>query len=286
MKSVPELQEDLAKFSFLNAKHLCKPEHGCYEYHKVWSTLRLLKNPGALPSESDFFERSIKGFAKTTPIRILISGAADTGLAAMVLKALSAGSASGEILVVDQCPTVIAQHRLYKELGGVDLKLYTGSILDLECDPVDIVIAHNFIRFLPKQDRQALFNKWSDLLADDGLILLFSNTRSSQEEDGSLDYQAPESTIRNRVDELGKKARQCAWLSSLQKEFVDALRLFIERQPGEADTLDEILFYIRNAGLSVREVVVPGAHVSLSPRALRHGSVQKPKVLITAAKAV
>ncbi|HWS75504.1 MAG TPA: hypothetical protein VN324_10230 [Quisquiliibacterium sp.] len=80
----------LARFSWDWAPALCQPGHGCQDYHRSWSLVRLLELGGAMPAGVAFFQRELGALAKAGRRRVLVSGGADTGLMAVVVSAYRA----------------------------------------------------------------------------------------------------------------------------------------------------------------------------------------------------
>ncbi len=164
--------EDLARFSFERAADLCADEHGCLAYHRAWSTIRLLLKNGAVPAGMEFFAEGLAQVAVGGRCRVLLSGAADTGLAAMVLGALARNGLQGDLVLAERCATPIEQNRRFAAQLGRTIEVHQGNILDLECAPVDAVVAHSFLNFLPATLRPALVATWARVLRPGGLLLL------------------------------------------------------------------------------------------------------------------
>ncbi|WP_132463789.1 class I SAM-dependent methyltransferase [Rhodovulum marinum] len=164
--------DDLARFSFEHAGNLCEKEHGCLAYHRAWSVIRLLLRNGAVPAGTDFFAEGLARAAVDGRCRVLLSGAADSGLAAMVLGALARCGLSGELVLAERCATPIEQNRRLAAHLGRGIELHHGNILDLDCAAVDAVVAHSFLNFLPAELRPDLVATWARVLRPGGLLLL------------------------------------------------------------------------------------------------------------------
>jgi hypothetical protein len=283
LKSTIEPQEQLAKFSFINANRLCSSEHGCRDYHKAWTTLRYLNTPGELPSESEFFVQKIKQLRSLAEIRILVSGAADTGLTAMVLEALTGVRFRWKLIVVDQCQTVIEQHLRFQKHLGVEFELIESDILNVSCEPVDIVIAHNFSRFLPKQDRLNLFAKWSGLLKENGHILFLSSFSSADSTEDVFE-KATEREIELRIKQLQNKAKLVDWLVPFSDELSETISSFSKRDSGTLDSVEETKKYFSSLGFVISDLRIIYDPRNSSPQSLKHGKHKRPKILIMARK--
>lgn len=166
---------ELAGFTFDFAPHFCDPAHGCEPYHKAWSTVRLYESGGALPAGIDFFRRELLDMAArlgTGRLRVMLSGAADTGFSTLVLQALRPAKIEPEFVIVDRCRTTLEQHRVFFGLRGVTAEFHQSDAVSVAVPPVDAILAHSFIGFIPKPQRLGLFSNWNRLLAPNGRVLL------------------------------------------------------------------------------------------------------------------
>ncbi len=171
-------QEPLALLSRLAydfAPFLCNPAHGCLNYHRGWSLVRHYEADGALPLGLTFFRRELGRLAEElgkSRLRLLISGAADTGVAAMLVQALMPLGIEPEFVIVDRCNTTLMQQRMYLTLIRVSAEFIQGDAVLVDTAPVDAVISHSFIPYVPPDRRLALLENWARLLQPQGRILL------------------------------------------------------------------------------------------------------------------
>lgn len=201
----PEPLNALADFAFDWAETLCDPEIGCTRYHKAWSMVRLIEADAALPAGFDFFQRELSALASDGRIRILLSGAADTGLAAMVLSALRPLGIEPEITLVDRCRTTLEQNRLFAEYAGFSLTTLHQDAADVTIDPVDAVIVHSFLGFFAPEARQGVVNMWARNLAPAGRVLM--SNRLTVGPVGVRPQPSPED-LAQRAAEFAKKLKQ------------------------------------------------------------------------------
>ena len=162
----------LARFSWDWAPLLCDPEHGCCDYHRVWSLVRLLQKDGVLPAGKDFFQRHFASLIENDRRRVLISGSADTGLMALVYTTFKALNATPEIVLVDRCKTTVIQNRILASYLGLEADIRQGDIRNINCEPVDAVIAHSFLIFFPQPARQKVIDAWGRVLNPGGKVLM------------------------------------------------------------------------------------------------------------------
>ncbi len=162
--------EELARFAFDAAPRLCRPDHGCAPYHRAWSMIRLLTKGGALPGGLDYFAPRLKQAARDGHCRVLLSGAADTGLAAMVLEASRQVGVAAQIVLADRCATTLEQNRRYAERLGQRFELHQTDLAALNCDPVDVVLTHSVLHFSPPQARGDIIRSWARILRPGGVL--------------------------------------------------------------------------------------------------------------------
>jgi SAM-dependent methyltransferase len=167
--------ELLARFSWEWAPLLCDSEHGCRDYHRCWSMVRLLNKGGALPAGFEFFRRQFAGLVDEGRSRVLISGAADTGLMALVCAVFDALNAKPDIVLVDRCRTTVTQNQILANYLGLQADVRQGDVRDIDCEPVDAVIAHSFLVFFPEPDRRQVINAWGRVLKPGGKVLMSAN---------------------------------------------------------------------------------------------------------------
>ncbi len=162
----------LADFTFEQAAQLCDPAHDCCRYHRAWSMIRFLLLDGALPEGADLLSEGLAELQREGRVRVLLSGAADTGLAALVLAVAAKIGQEVELVLAERCATPIAQNRRFAEALGIGIELHQGDISALDCAPVDVVIAHNFLTFLPPDARPGVVATWARVLRPGGLLLM------------------------------------------------------------------------------------------------------------------
>jgi hypothetical protein len=171
---------ELASFAFDWAHCLCDPKSGCQIYHRGWSIVRHIEAKGALPAGAAFFGNALRGLARDGRVRVLLSGSADTGLAAMVLQGLRPHGIEPELVMVDRCLTTLEQNRLYARHAGFDLQTYQMDAAELQIAPVDAIIVHSFLGFFPPEARQGVVNMWARNLAPNGRVLISNRLSVSQ----------------------------------------------------------------------------------------------------------
>jgi SAM-dependent methyltransferase len=142
--------------------------------------IRWLTLDGNLPSGSGFFKRELQRLKLTKDARILISGAADTGILAMVIGAFEADEPIPQIALVDQCKTTVIQNRLFCDYLGLNAECIESNITNLNYEKVDVIVAHSFLLFFPGPARQEIVRCWRNLLKPGGIVLLSNRVCESE----------------------------------------------------------------------------------------------------------
>jgi SAM-dependent methyltransferase len=113
----------------------------------------------------------LKSVIKRGGRRVLLSGAADTGLMALVAKVFADFGVTPDLTLVDRCRTVIEQNRLCMKETNREAALFAGSVLDFHAEPFDVIYAHSFMLFFATSELSDLARTWRRLLKPDGIIL-------------------------------------------------------------------------------------------------------------------
>ena len=168
----------LARFSWDWASTLCSKNHGCQAYHSCWSYIRLLEASAALPTGGAFFEEELSNLAVDKRLNILISGGADSGLLALAAECTRNLPISPLFHFTDRCKTTIWQNKLLAESLELELITYLGDIREISVPPMDVILAHSFLIFFSKEDRQQVVNAWCKKLMPGGVVMM-SNALSA-----------------------------------------------------------------------------------------------------------
>jgi SAM-dependent methyltransferase len=105
------------------------------------------------------------------PLRVLISGAADTALTAIVAHAFRDPD-TVRIVLAERCETTVQQNRLFARHLGIGLEVHPGDIRELDCAPVDAIVAHSFLNYFDDTQRDELACAWMRVLKPGGVVLL------------------------------------------------------------------------------------------------------------------
>lgn len=171
--SVDEPLEVLARFTFDWAERLCGAA-GCAEYHRGWSTVRAWAAGSGLPDGVEDFLPAMTRVARDGRIRVMLSGAADTGLAAALLASLRPSGIEPSIVLVDLCQTPLIQNTLFARHAGFEIETVQGAVSDVTVAPVDAVLSHSFLGFVAPDQRAVTVTSWVRNLRRGGVVLYSS----------------------------------------------------------------------------------------------------------------
>lgn len=194
--------EEAAKFAWERAPDLCGPD--CLAYHRTWALTRFLSMGGGAPAGAVFYEHGLSDVRTLDAPRVLISGGADTGLLALAVQSVREDAARCEFIYVDCCGTPVAQNAMMGERLGLNLTTIQTDILSLDIAPVDAVLSHSFISFLPRAKRQALISLWAEHLSPGGVALATTGVATRV---GQPRKPKDPSRLEERARRLGEAAR-------------------------------------------------------------------------------
>jgi hypothetical protein len=248
-QSVEEPLFRLARFAYDWAPSLCDPAKGCRDYHRAWSLIRLLELDGRQPLGFDQITDELRALSKNGHIRVLISGAADTGLAAFVINALRPKGIEPEIVLVDCCLTTIEQNRLFAHHAQFALETHQKSVADVDVAPVDAVIASSFMGFIAPSSRQAVVDAWARNLKGGGKVFYLGRLRETTSQTRTLPNHEVISAKRHSLEENALRTG----FSELEAKAISATAagLWVYPIPHEYPLVADFSESLRNAGLVV-----------------------------------
>ncbi len=195
----------------------------------------MLDRGGALPGGASFFQKELQTFAALGRNRVLISGAADTGLLMIVISAFRAIGSEPEIVFVDQCDTTLTQNKLFARDVGANVHFYKSNILQFECDPVDVIIGHYIFNFFDEVEAVKLIKNWSKLLLNDGKILI---NQALYDEPLNRDTEV-EGVEKLRLS-LEKMSKAAANLGFSPEQIADVCKAVTAFKSDQKDRLDKL----------------------------------------------
>ena len=167
---VDEPVKQLAQFAFDWAQTLCGTS-SCADYHRGWGVMRAWTADGGLPAGIADFLPAMTARARNGRIRVLLSGAADSGLASAMLACLRPAGIEPSFVLSDCCQTPLMQNMLFAQHARFALQTHHGRVEELTVAPVDVVLSHSFLGFIAPEKRAMTVAAWARNLRQGGAVL-------------------------------------------------------------------------------------------------------------------
>jgi SAM-dependent methyltransferase len=185
MKPFPEIpmQEadierlgDIAAEAYEVAGRLCG---SCHNLHALWPYIRLSRSSTGLERSGSVLEATLRSFVGEGLRKILIAGAADTGLLSLVLRA--ADDFDVDVTVLDVCGSPLELCRRFAGKWSIPIKTVKQDLADLsERQAFDLVLVHGTLHFIAAGKRSRILVRIHRALRPNGrLLLLFNTSRAS-----------------------------------------------------------------------------------------------------------
>ena len=256
MKPLPEIQTreadierlgEIAAEAYAVAGRFCG---SCRNLHALWPYIRLSRSSTGLERSGSVLETALRAFITTGLRKILIAGAADTGLLSLVLRAANdfvlraANDFDVDVTVLDVCASPLELCRRLAGQWSIPVRTVKQDLADLdERQTFDLVLVHGTLHFIAGEKRLNVLARIHRALRPNGrLVLLFNTSRPSTiRKDDKLHVDYAESVV-NELRRLGIP------LPDSESEFIrrlsDHSRQRQEREgafasPGDAEQLLE-----------------------------------------------
>jgi SAM-dependent methyltransferase len=167
---------DIAAEAYELSGRLCG---SCRNLHALWPYIRLSRSSTGLEHSGSVLEVALKSFIGEGLRKILIAGAADTGLLSLVARA--AGDFDTDVTVLDVCASPLELCRRLAGKWSMPVKTVKQDLADLsERQAFDLVLVHGTLHFIVAEKRLNVLARIQRSLRLDGrLILLFNTSRPS-----------------------------------------------------------------------------------------------------------
>jgi hypothetical protein len=159
-------------------RHVDHSGIGCRNYHGVWQYLRLVDLVTTPRDHASFYVPVLLNALRSGRRRVLISGAVDYSMLAVVLAACAAAGVAGDITVADVCETPIRLCHWYADRMGAAIATEVTDILKHKpTAPYDLIVTHSFLGAFPPASRTRLVSAWRDWLKPGGEIVTVNRIR-------------------------------------------------------------------------------------------------------------
>ena len=248
MKPLPEIQTreadierlgEIAAEAYAVAGRFCG---SCRNLHALWPYIRLSRSSTGLERSGSVLETALRAFITGGLRKILIAGAADTGLLSLVLRA--ADDFGVNVTVLDVCASPLELCRRLAGQWSIPVRTVKQDLADLDArQAFDLVLVHGTLHFIAGEKRLNVLARIHRGLRPNGRLVLFFNTSrpSTIRKDDKLHVDYAESVV--------KELRRLAIpLPDSESEFIrrlsDHSRQRQEREgafasPGDAEQLLE-----------------------------------------------
>ena len=119
----------------------------CRNFHALWPYLRIARMVGAAESGAAKIGETLAAQISSGARRILIAGAADTGLLATVAR-VARGRAI-EITIVDRCRTPLELCQRFAARWSLLVKTQIADLTTLDVRDFDLIYANSVLQFIP-----------------------------------------------------------------------------------------------------------------------------------------
>ena len=146
----------------------------CDWYHGTWQYLRLL-NMVAVPPWYRFYNKAVSSILRKRPNpHVLISGAADWGMLAILHQAIETAGVFPRITIYDICNTPLLACRWYAERHGFEVHCVRDNLLTTPSTPVDrfdLIVTDELLTVLKREDKPTIVTRWRALLKPGGAVV-------------------------------------------------------------------------------------------------------------------
>jgi SAM-dependent methyltransferase len=260
MTSGPPYHEDLPRIAaegFQLADRLCR---GCGQLHALWPYIRLARATSAgLEDASSQLQAVLSGLFAAGRRHVLVAGAADTGLLALVARA-GAGHPL-DIVVLDRCDTPLELCRRLAQSWSLPITTWHEDLDGLDRPGMfDIVLVYGTLHFIAPDRRAEVLARMRRALRADGRLVLRVN--ASRRIEGDLTEEGRDGYADWVPEEL---SRIGVPLPEPLEAFRERLRLHAmsrEHREGAFGNPEEIRALLAGAGLVASEWLELGVKLS------------------------
>jgi SAM-dependent methyltransferase len=185
VKPLPEIQTqkadierlgEIAAEAYAVAGRFCR---SCSNLHALWPYIRLSRSSTGLERSGSVLETALRAFITQGLRKILIAGAADTGLLSLVFRA--ADDFDVDVTVLDVCASPLELCRRLAGQWSIPVRTVKQDLADLdERQKFDLVLVHGTLHFIAGEKRLNVLARIQQGLRPNGrLVLLFNTSRPS-----------------------------------------------------------------------------------------------------------
>lgn len=149
----------------------------CAPYHALRPYLRASGSSGGVGQDWAQMEPAVARLIAEGRRRVLVIGAGDTGIAALVLTA--ARGRPIQLTVLDRCATPLVQVQRMAARHGLRVSTRQDDLLTFDLpEAFDLVVGHHVLQFLPPGGPEITLRRAARALAPGGRLLLVTRERA------------------------------------------------------------------------------------------------------------
>jgi hypothetical protein len=157
----------LAALEYRLAHSLCRE---CKAYHALWGYSRIAGVNRGVATDETIIASMVPDIAGNPP-RVLIAGAADAGLLALMARVLH--SRRPQITVADRCATPLALCERFAAQHSLPIATCCTELMEFSAnEPFDLILAHYVLNHIPTGLRLAFLGRMRASLGKTGKLLL------------------------------------------------------------------------------------------------------------------
>jgi SAM-dependent methyltransferase len=240
------------------APRLCHKDsvtgESCAWIHGFWQYLRLFGLASTPDHHVEFFVHAMKGVTeKADTPRVLVSGAADYAMLALVIEAYRERNIPPHVTVVDRCETPLMLNRWHAERAALEITTRRCDIFEYgESDPFDVLCTHSFFSEFPPEQRPAILMKWRQLLRPGGAAIFVNRVRPGSGP-GAISV-TPEQARAFGAAVLQQAQAMGAALSCDPFELARDAETYMSRRISYPVQREEITGLLENAGFTIQDI--------------------------------
>jgi 2-polyprenyl-3-methyl-5-hydroxy-6-metoxy-1,4-benzoquinol methylase len=146
----------------------------CDWYHGTWQYLRLL-DMVATPPWYAFYNDALSTILRAKPdADVLISAAADFGMAATLIDAIKTAGTKPSVTLYDICNTPLLATKWYAKREGVEIETVRDNIITSTQMPLhgyDLIVTDEFLTVLKAEYKPSILKRWRELLKPGGSVV-------------------------------------------------------------------------------------------------------------------
>lgn len=194
----------LAQNQFTSAMTQCNT---CAPYHAIWPYLRITGAVGGVEADEPFLQPLLQSVLTHGVHNILLAGSADSGVTALVHRAMLKYEHSARLTVIDRCATPLRSCQEYAQNQGIELATIQDDMAMMSlCECADLVIGHSVLPFIYENERHNVLLKMAKALKPGGHLLLTVRIAPANLEGKAVKTRSPEDMAKFVLQGLAERS--------------------------------------------------------------------------------